>query len=101
MSMDTFTAAPRYMVVTDYGPQFGCEGQTYDQFDDACSRYTERMGAGDDSRVYSLAFSDGALTDITAEAVLRVASWLNARNDDLPAWLCAALPSRPAPEVAA
>lgn len=92
MTLQTYTAATRYMVVTDFG-KIGCEGRTFDCFDDACDEYAGQMDSGDDSRVFAVEFAAGKIADITAEAVAQVAGRVNSRADDMPDWLYAALPS--------
>ena len=86
MDLNTYTAATRYMVVTDFG-KIGTEGRTFESFDDACDEYAEQMGDGDKSRVFSVEFAAGKITEITTEAADLVAKRCNSRSLDWPVWL--------------
>lgn len=95
MDICTFLAATRYMVATDFGA-IGTEGLTHDSFNDACDTYSERMDAGEKSRVFSIEFVAGRITDITEEAALMIAKRCNDHYIDFPAWLDEALEARAA-----
>lgn len=92
MTLQTYIAATRYMVVTDFGKS-GTEGHTFDSFDDACDEYAGMMADACDSSVFCVEFASGKIADITGEAAARIARRINSRADDLPEWIYAALPS--------
>lgn len=86
-----YIAITRYMVVTDWGKP-GVEGRTYASFDDACDacdEYAERMDDDDDSLVYAIEFAAGTISDITIEAMMRIAQRVNARCLSMPDWIAA------------
>ncbi|MGB0410175.1 MAG: hypothetical protein ACPGFA_01195 [Pikeienuella sp.] len=80
----------RYFVMSDYGQgdvNFGCD---LTDFDGACNELVERQSLGYESTVFRMDSKHGDApycADVTEDAIARIKTWLDGRDDSYPEWM--------------
>jgi hypothetical protein len=65
-----------WIVMVHYGDLgVGMATDPQPSFTDACNQYADKVAEGYSAQVWQMSFAEGALKDVTQEAIAKILSW--------------------------